>query len=293
MGWHLVAEILDHCPDLKYREFRVLVSWALDANDDTRQGMPGGEKLSLQANCKMRQTMEAMSSLRKRGILKTVRKSAPGVRAVYEMPPMCTGNGCGHGRTRSGAGKRPTHADSRATHADSGPTHADQHRAHSVTISSHKTQSSLSRAVAAIQAAVPDATEREIREIVSKIEKDPSVRYAAAYLRTAVGNGDAPVLVIEARSRLAERDAMAQMTQTPASGRGQWCGQCDERTRMLGWDTGSPRHCPNCHRSAAPASTANGGPPDTRTRQGTAEAAMDAASRLTEWERRQAEEGTP
>src|SRR5215475_2055413 len=99
MGWRLVREILDCCPDIKYREFRVLIALALDARDETRQGMPGTELLTLQANCRLRQTRQAVADLKARGIIKTVRHSAPGVRAVYEILPMAvdnSGNACGH-----------------------------------------------------------------------------------------------------------------------------------------------------------------------------------------------------
>ncbi len=40
MGWRLVVEILDHCPDISYREFRILIALALDARDETRQACP-------------------------------------------------------------------------------------------------------------------------------------------------------------------------------------------------------------------------------------------------------------
>ncbi len=50
-------------------------------------------------------------------------------------------------------------------------------------------------------------TEREIRHIVSKISKDPKIRYPGAYLAKAIEAGDAPVLLADARKDLAERDA--------------------------------------------------------------------------------------
>lgn len=113
--------------------------------------------------------------------------------------------------------------------------------------------SSLSRAVSALQSAVPDATEREIRAIVSQLEQDPKVRYAAAYLAKAVSNGDAPVLVAEARNRL-DRDAawagFTAHTGKPAANGEQrpWCGKCsDDRTRQVDLDDGTVARCPDCH----------------------------------------------
>jgi predicted transcriptional regulator len=88
MGWRLVEEVLDGCPDLKYREFRVLVALATSARDGTRQGWPGFAKLALQSNCSMRTVSRAMVSLQTRGIVKQVERQAPGRRGVYEILPL-------------------------------------------------------------------------------------------------------------------------------------------------------------------------------------------------------------
>jgi hypothetical protein len=93
MGYHLVAEVLDHCPDLPYRQFRVLVALALDARDSTRRAMPGMEQITLQASCRSMRTAEhAVAMLRRRGLIKTVSPAAPGKRAVYEIPRSPRGN---------------------------------------------------------------------------------------------------------------------------------------------------------------------------------------------------------
>jgi len=65
---------------------------------------------------------------------------------------------------------------------------------------------SLSRAAVALAEAGAD--EREILEIVRNLEEDPAVRRVGAYLRTAVGNGDAPVLIAESRNRLDQAERM-------------------------------------------------------------------------------------
>jgi hypothetical protein len=88
MGWRLVEEVLDGCPDLKYREFRVLVALATSARDETRQGWPGFAKLALQGNCSMRTVGRAMAGLQVRGIVKQVARQAPGRRGVYEILPL-------------------------------------------------------------------------------------------------------------------------------------------------------------------------------------------------------------
>jgi hypothetical protein len=114
--------------------------------------------------------------------------------------------------------------------------------------------SSLSRAAAAIVAAVPDATEREIRAIVHKIETDPKVRHAGPYIRAAVERGDAAVLVAEARNDLDEADQMSEMFGRPvgaAAAAGPpgspWCGECQLPGRMRETAEGDPYRCPECN----------------------------------------------
>jgi hypothetical protein len=48
-------------------------------------------------------------------------------------------------------------------------------------------------------------------------------------------------------ARLAPAELPLPHTQRPS--RPPWCGQCDERTRMLGFDSDAPRPCPRCRRS--------------------------------------------
>ena len=88
MGWRLVEEILDGCPDLKYREFRILIALATSARDETRRGWPGFDNLAMRGNCSMRTVRRAMASLQVRGIVKQVERQAPGRRAVYEILPL-------------------------------------------------------------------------------------------------------------------------------------------------------------------------------------------------------------
>lgn len=88
MGWKLVREILDYCPDLPYRQFRAFMAMALDGNDATRRCMPGMDKITRQANCGQRTTERSLDGLRKRGLIKTVEPAAPGRRAVYEILPL-------------------------------------------------------------------------------------------------------------------------------------------------------------------------------------------------------------
>jgi hypothetical protein len=114
---------------------------------------------------------------------------------------------------------------------------------------------SLSRALAAIASAVPDATERECRHVIERMGQDPKIRNIGPYLAAAISNGDAPVLIAEARQRLAQGDAMREMLGRPVHGaRREWCGQCLEHSRLREDDNGHPYRCPDCHPLTAAAS---------------------------------------
>lgn len=218
MGWRLAQEVLDHCPDIKYRQFRVLMSFAFDARDETRQGMPGMEKLTLQANCKMRQTLQAMADLRNLGIIKTVTRSAPGRRAVYELSPMCTNNGCGHSRMRTGAEKASTHADSGVTHAESEATHADMPASSKSLLSSQSPKSSLSARVRELLTAVDsEVSERETDLIIRNI-KNNGGNDVVAVVRGKIARGDAGALIDEARQVVSYPSAESGNGQHPAAG---------------------------------------------------------------------------
>ena len=64
---------------------------ALDANDVTRQGMPGEEFLMQRAGCSKATFYRRIAALTGAGLLRVARRSAPGVRAVYEVLPGPTG----------------------------------------------------------------------------------------------------------------------------------------------------------------------------------------------------------
>lgn len=125
-GPRVCEEILDHCPDLKYREFRALIALAVDARDETRKAMPGAETMERRTRCRKRATLTALASLREKGVIKAVSGSAPGRRAVYEIcSPLPTaaaisarrrGNRGKHRRTRTGAPIDAPEPDNGCTH---------------------------------------------------------------------------------------------------------------------------------------------------------------------------------
>jgi len=68
---------------------------ALDARDETRQGMPGEEFLMARAQCSKATFYRRIRALTDAALIKVVRRSAPGVRAVYEVPPLVSPEGTG------------------------------------------------------------------------------------------------------------------------------------------------------------------------------------------------------
>lgn len=61
---------------------------ALAANDESRRAMPGHEWLMGQAKCSYPTLKRRIKALADDGLLKVVRRSAPGIRAVYEVTPL-------------------------------------------------------------------------------------------------------------------------------------------------------------------------------------------------------------
>lgn len=82
---------------------------AIDANDDTRQGMPGEDFLMARAGCSKATFWRRMEALRNANLLKVVRRAAPGVRAVYEVMPLfpATATGLSVSETRSVENRPP------------------------------------------------------------------------------------------------------------------------------------------------------------------------------------------
>jgi hypothetical protein len=93
-----------------------------------------------------------------------------------------------------------------------------------------------------LAAAVPGATEREIEQAITTIQTrhaSGEIRSVRAYLKKIIAEGDAADLIDVARAEI-RHDSVPVSWQTP-----NWCGHCDERTRLT--DEDRPRRCPDCH----------------------------------------------
>ena len=78
-------------------------------------------------------------------------------------------------------------------------------------------------------------------------------------------------------ARLAPAELPLPHTQRPS--RPPWCGQCDERTRMLGFDGDAPRPCPRC-KPAATASRASPATPLACTRTSSSAPSLSRGHRV-------------
>lgn len=183
MGWQLVGEVLEHCPDLPYRDFRLLVAFAWDARDQTRQGLPGHETLALLGNCGLRTVERRMRALADRGLIKKVRPSAPGVRAVYELLPAGVDN-LEHPPLPV-AGEHPPPSDQRPPPRRRTP--ATTGGGPEVISLSHISSARVSDIV---RAAYPDATDDEIEGVVQTVRAEHNPANVVGYIAAMAGNGD-------------------------------------------------------------------------------------------------------
>jgi hypothetical protein len=90
VGWRLAEEISWARPERPGPEWWTLLDIAQDAKDETRQGWPGHEYLMARAKCSRATMYRRLKALTDAGLVKVVRQSAPGVRAVYEIPVIHT-----------------------------------------------------------------------------------------------------------------------------------------------------------------------------------------------------------
>jgi len=88
VGWKLAEEVAAARPDKPGPEWWTLMDIAIDARDDSRRAMPGHEFLMERAKCSYPTLKRRVKALTDAGRLKVVRRSAPGTRAVYEIPPL-------------------------------------------------------------------------------------------------------------------------------------------------------------------------------------------------------------
>jgi hypothetical protein len=85
MGWELAEEVAAARPERPGPEWWTLMDLALDARTETRQGMPGHAFLMDRAKCSRATLYRRLKALREAELIRVVRDSAPGQRAIYEI----------------------------------------------------------------------------------------------------------------------------------------------------------------------------------------------------------------
>jgi hypothetical protein len=88
MAWQLVAEVLEQCPDIPYREFRVLMAIAHRAPHDTRRCSPGLDEIAALANCAPRTVSRNLRKLIDRDLITLVAHGNRHKSSVYELAKM-------------------------------------------------------------------------------------------------------------------------------------------------------------------------------------------------------------
>jgi hypothetical protein len=291
MSVRLMVEVLDHYHGPHVRKLW-LMAFADAASDDTRTGWCPRWKLAHRADVSPEHATRVAGELAREGVIKRHGGGYRGQAAMYELLPLTervppeTPIGTGKGATTDtlsgrGKGDRP---DGKGDRLDGKGATTDGKGATTATPSlnplniPHLPSRAPERESRAILASL-GATEREIDLIIARINTDPGIRHPAAYLRTALGNGDGSELLSAIRRELNARrepaeprlldDDLAGWTgvepeEPPPPPRPSWCGQCDERTRLvtLTDDDGKDwaQHCPRCHQSVG-AEPANWKPP--------------------------------
>lgn len=191
MGWRLAEEIAWARPERPGPEWWTLMDIAQDARDDTRQGMPGHEYLMARGKCSKRTLYRRLKTLTDAGLLTVARRSAPGVRAIYEIEVIhrLPETGATNADTRSPVDNPPasaTNADTRpevdGCHfgpqrvPETGPTGASVSGTHAVSITPSLHPSNLSPVVGgAVEGTQPPA----------KLSTDQDHELAAAQDQTA------------------------------------------------------------------------------------------------------------
>lgn len=92
VGWKLAEEIAVTRPEHPGPEWWTLLDIALDARDGTRQSMCGHQYLTARGKCSRRTVYRRLKALADAGLIRVARKSAPGVRAIYEVISSPVGN---------------------------------------------------------------------------------------------------------------------------------------------------------------------------------------------------------
>ena len=100
MGWKLAEEIAWARPERPGPEWWTLLDIAQDARDESRQGIPGHEYLMSRGKCSRATIYRRLKALTDAGLIKVIKRPAPGFRAVYEVAIM-HGTGLTIAETRS------------------------------------------------------------------------------------------------------------------------------------------------------------------------------------------------
>ena len=242
-----MVEVLDHYHGPKSHKLW-LIAFAESASDETRVGWLPRYRLAHRAGVSESRASHIAAALVAEGVIKRDIGGYRGAAARYVLAPL-------RERVRSGSnlsdGERARPDSNLSGERKGAPA------GRKVAVSGQKgcaqaaTDPSYPSYPSSLSARAGDpraelarlgATRRETDFIIDKITNDPSIGKPAAYLRTAIGNGDGSELIAQARRGLAAVNAAAPPPDRPG-----WCRKCDPRTRLIELPDGRVARCPECH----------------------------------------------
>jgi hypothetical protein len=120
MGWRLAEEIAWARPERPGPEWWTLMDIAQDARDDTRQSMCGHEYLKARGKCSRATLYRRLKALTDAKLIIVIRRSAPGIRAIYEIEVIhrLPETGLTVAETRTSLTVDETRSDSNGSHPD-------------------------------------------------------------------------------------------------------------------------------------------------------------------------------
>ena len=250
MSIDLVVEVLDHYHGPHSRKLW-LIAWAEKVPKGSRTGYCKRSVLAARLDVSMSRVSGIARELEDEGMLKRLGGGVWGKAAMFELSPLDDAQGQSRADPMQGqpradpTGVPEPHAQGQPRADAQGQPRADaqgQPRADPNPHNRHNRQEP-SRAREAAQPpnrdprlilAGLDATDQEIDFILGKLQADPRYRDdPAGHLMDRIGNGGGPKIIQWARRKLQPRP--------------DWCGECNEHTRMIEVEPdGRPMKCPRC-----------------------------------------------
>jgi hypothetical protein len=248
----LMVEVLDHYHGPHSRKLW-LIAWAEKVTEGSRAGYCRRTILAARLGVSPGRASQIAREIQDEGAIKRLGGGVGAKPVTYELLPLDTAQGKPRANPPQGKpranpqdaveGKPRANAQGKPRANAEGKPRANPN------LDSPEEPSSLSPAERDLADGLGwlGATERETEFVITAIRADPGVRNRTAYIRKILDSGDPADLLDRARRDLADADADGGGGGDPPPPKPEWCGQCDEQTRLMDMYGDHPHHCPNCH----------------------------------------------